>query len=431
LFSTIEFHDFELMKKILLVISVIFLFGCSKKVNVDRQSDDVISEIDEMVAAENFDIVDNNNDFAFEIYRRLSKKYKENVFFSPYSISTALAMTYAGAREETEKQMQQTMNFGTNNQAFHAAFKALNDKILYEPIHPDIVVKIANALWAQEKYPFVDEFYEMTRDYYRSGFHYVDFKHEPDKARREINEWVEKQTYNKIIELLAENQVTELTRMVLVNAIYFKGRWTEPFNRKYNEKDEFTLPNKTTEKVWFMNHYKQDFNFFENELMKMVMLPYYEDKFSMLVILPANFELMDEVEKQLHSSSYNIWTDSLKKNPVNVKLPKFRFSFGFKLKQELIDMGMPIVFTDEADFSGMSNKNNLKIDDVLHEAYVEVNERGTEAAASTAVLMLEKAATLRETKEMIVNRPFIFLIRENKTNSILFLGRINKPDYAK
>ena len=371
-------------------------------------------------------IIKGNSDFGFDLYQRL-KGEKGNLFFSPYSISTALAMTYAGARGQTEKEMAEVLHFSLEQEPLHSSFSKLQSELNAIQNKGYVKLSIANSLWAQEGYHFLDTFFNLNKKYYGAGLNFVDFEKETEAARKTINIWVKDKTQQKIKELIKPGMVDSLTTLVLCNAIYFKGNWLVQFDKKRTKKDNFYISPDKTIKVAMMNQesrYKyKDFGSFSA-----IELPYEGNDLSMIVFLPKEIDGLAEFEKNLTNSNVKAWIDRLTasyKSEIFVSLPEFKTTCEFELSKILSDMGMPSAFSlPPADFSGMTGRKDLFISKVIHKAFVDVNEEGTEAAAATAVVMLEG---ISRPLMFRANHPFVFLIRENQTGSILFIGRIIDP----
>ena len=373
-------------------------------------------------------IIKGNSDFGFDLYQRL-KGEKGNLFFSPYSISTALAMTYAGARGQTEKEMAEVLHFSLEQEPLHSSFSKLQSELNAIQNKGYVKLSIANSLWAQEGYHFLDTFFNLNKKYYGAGLNFVDFEKETEAARKTINIWVKDKTQQKIKELIKPGMVDSLTTLVLCNAIYFKGNWLVQFDKKRTKKDNFYISPDKTIKVAMMNQesrYKyKDFGSFSA-----IELPYEGNDLSMIVFLPKEIDGLAEFEKNLTNSNVKAWIDRLTasyKSEIFVSLPEFKTTCEFELSKILSDMGMPSAFSlPPADFSGMTGRKDLFISKVIHKAFVDVNEEGTEAAAATAVVMLWLKGASRPLM-FRANHPFVFLIRENQTGSILFIGRIIDP----
>ncbi|WP_299239228.1 serpin family protein [Sulfurihydrogenibium sp.] len=371
------------------------------------------------------------NKFSFDLYKKLKDKDKgkgknkeENIFYSPASISIALAMTYAGARGNTEKQMANVLNFTLPQNRLHPAYSKLIENL---KSNKDYELSIANALWLQKDYKYLQEFLNTMEKYYKGGFNEVDYKTNPEGARIKINNWVSKETKEKIKDILNPGDITSLTRLVLTNAIYFKGKWQTEFDKMATRDEDFYLINGQKTKVKMM-YQKNTFNYYENDDFQLLEIPYKGDKVSMVIILPKVGKFKT-VENMMDEKKLQEWLKNAMKTEVKVYIPRFKFTQGFNLSNVLSDMGMKDAFSPgAADFSGINGeKNDLYITSVIHKAFVEVNEEGTEAAAATAVVMDTKALLIEELV-FKADHPFIFLIRDKKTGSILFMGRVMDPN---
>lgn len=375
-----------------------------------------------------------NTAFALDLYAKLRAE-KGNLFLSPFSISTALAMTSAGAWGTTLDEMTKVLRLPADpHPAFGQLLARLNGtgtdkKRRYE-------LTAANAIWAQQGYPWRAEFKGLTRMYYGAGLMEADFKTEPGQARQRINDWVEKETREKIKELIPAGEITPLTRMVLTNTVYFKGDWAAPFEKDRTQNQPFHLAGGSKVEVPLMTQ-THFFGYAEvvfsqkarsGERARLLELPYAGDDLSMLVILPER--RLGLLEEELSARSLAEWTKAIRPEEVRVHLPRFKLEMSqpLMLNQPLKALGMRAAFDDRtADFSGMqTGAEKLYITAVLHKALVDVTERGTEAAAATGAVV-GAAAAPAEPKVFRADRPFLFLIRENKTGTVLFLGRCENP----
>jgi serpin B len=366
-----------------------------------------------------------NTDFAFELYNQVKQNEGEdkNLFFSPLSISAALAMTYAGARGETEKQMAQSLHFSLPQQKLHSAFSGLLSDL---ESTTDYELALANRLWGQKDFDFSGDFQKLTETRYQGGFQLADFASDPEACRKAINLWVEEKTKRKIRDLLLFGDIKTLTRLVLTNAIYFKGRWAATFDPKKTSATPFTLQDGKTTVVAPMMTQTDRFHYAEDSLLQALELPYSGQRLSMLVLLPQKGVRLSQVEKALTSDNLTRWRSAMTPEEVQVYLPKFKTTLRFLLNQPLKALGIHDAFDEfKANFSGMTGRSNLFISKAIHKAFVDVNEEGTEAAAATAVVMDTKS--LRRGFVFRANRPFVFMILDKKSGTILFLGRIMNP----
>jgi serpin B len=374
-------------------------------------------------AADRDVVVDGNTRFALDLYQKLKADRKgQNIFLSPFSISTALAMTYTGARGETEKQITQTLHFALPQQQLHPAFSALQADLQSSKGYE---LAIANRLWGQKDYPFLKDFLKFVDTHYRGGFDEVDYLRDPQGSRKIINRWVEEKTKEKIKDLLLPEDITNLTRLVLTNAIYFKGSWISKFDTKNTIQAPFRLEDGKTVTTPLMSQTGQ-FKYLDTETLELLELPYVGDRLSMLVLLPRKGIELEKVEQILTSENLRAWRSSMEDTGVRVFLPKFKTLTRFELNDSLIALGMKDAFDEDlADFSGIPGKKDLYISKVIHKAFVDVNEEGTEAAASTAVVMSTKS--MRIEPIFRADHPFIFAILDKQSGSILFLGRLMNP----
>jgi serine protease inhibitor len=369
-------------------------------------------------------VAQGNTIFALDLYNKL-KETEGNLFFSPYSISTALAMTYAGARGNTEKQMAEVLHFTLDQKKLHPAFARLEAQLNSMQDNRNIELTVANALWTQKDYVFLREFLDLTKNNYGAALNLVDFKKAHEAVRIKINAWVEEKTRNKIKDLIKPGVLDPLVRLVLTNAIYFKGNWESQFEKSKTKEAPFWLAPGKSVKVPMMTR-KQKFNYMENDRLQILELPYVGNDLSMIVVLPKKIEGVTQLESVLSVDNLNTWLNLLRKREILVYLPKFKTSSQFSLGEMLSSMGMSDAFTAHADFSGMTAKQELYISSVIHKAFVDVNEEGTEAAAATAVAM--KLLSMPAPPPVFrADHSFIFLIRHNPSGSILFLGRITNP----
>jgi len=365
-------------------------------------------------------VISAGNSFAFKLYKRLATG-DGNVFFSPYSITVALAMTLEGARGGTAAEMEKVLELpgeAARRKFFAPDLDGIGDRL---------GVDIANAFWADKTRKFLPRYVKLLKKDYKAAAFGADFASATEKARLEINAWTEKHTRGKIKDLFPENSLTTLTRLVLVDAIYFKGDWETAFDKtKTSEADFFTTPESTvTVSMMERTGKKARFNYAETDDLQLLELPYKKGGLSMLVILPAQ-DGLKKLEEALSPEKLAAWKSELHSERVDVFLPKFILKARYSLPETLAEMGMPTAFTKAADFSGMDGTKDLYIQQVVHQGFVEVNEEGTEAAAATGVSMALKSMPMPAT-QFRADRPFLFLIQEQETGRILFLGRVQKP----
>ncbi len=376
-------------------------------------------------------LVAGNNAFAIDLYHRLDSE-TGNVFFSPYSISIALAMTYAGARSATESQMAQAMHYSLAQDQLHPAFNKLalelDKRSTDENIPADKAFKlhVANATWGQDGYTFLPEYLDTLAQNYGAGLRLLDFMNAPEDARQTINKWVSKETENKINDIIPQGAIDIMTRLVLSNAIYFKGDWQSEFDKDATQQGSFTTLEGGTITVSMM-HQEGQFRYVGVEGFQVLEMPYAGGQLSMLIILPEQGRF-NEVASSFSTAGLDNIINSLQYTLVKLTLPKFTFEYNLGLNSVLKEMGMMDAFDPSvADFSGMDGSHDLYISDVLHKAFVAVDEAGTEAAAATVVIMKATSMPVDQPVEFKADRPFMFAIRDNPTGTILFLGRLMNP----
>jgi serpin B len=309
----------------------------------------------------------------------------------------------------------------------HAGFGELIQRFNAQGEKRPYQLSVANRLWAQQGYTFLPGFLSLTENKYGAGVKELDFNANPEAARKAINAWVEKQTNDKIKELLQAGDIKNVTRLVLTNAIYFKSGWAHQFWENGTKPGDFTLASGKTVKAQLMQKH-EDTGYFDGGTFQAVSLPYKDNALSMIVLLPKKADGLPELEKKLTAANLKQWLAKLSEHNVNLKLPKFKTTSRFDLAKTLSAMGMPTPFTPAADFSGMTTQEKVLIAKVIHKAFVDVHELGTEAAAATAVIIAPPSAPPPLPPATFhADRPFVFLIRENATGSILFMGRITNP----
>lgn len=374
------------------------------------------------------ELVAGNTQFALDLYTKVSGE-SENIFYSPFSVSEALAMVSAGARGETADQMLKTLHLSQDKDALHPAFNALDSHLMNlgeKPRKPEsepFELTVANSIWGQNGEEFNTVFLETLAANYGAGLNTLDFISAPEASRETINEWVEEKTQERIEDLLPKGSVNSRTRLVLANAIYFKASWMAAFQEESTKPGKFTLRDGSTVETDLM-HQSANFDYAQMDGFKAIALPYDGGDVSMLVMLPKN---LDKFEKSLSAKTLNDTVAALKKKHVTLTLPEFEFTVPLTLTKTLQDMGMVDAFGGSADFSGMTDADDLRISEVIHKAYVSVDEAGTEAAAATAVTMRATSMPI-DPVQFTADKPFVFVIRDNKTGSLLFVGRLANPD---
>jgi serpin B len=384
------------------------------------------SQEQDLISQDQKAVVQGNNAFAVDLYEQL-RPQGGNLFFSPTSISTAFAMAYGGASGTTAAQMASTLHFTLTPARLHPAMGALLHGM--NVAHDGYQLKVADALWAEKSYSFLPAYVLLTQADYAANFKTVDFAHAPDAVRATINRWVEDQTANKIKDLLAPGTVTPDTRLVLTNAIYFKGDWANQFDKSATQNEDFHLSAEKTVKAPLM-HRTGDYGYFDGGTFQMLELPYKSGDLSMVVMLPKEIAGLAALEQSLTDANLERWFGQYRaERKVIVSLPKFTMTREFTLKETLEKLGMRAAFEPgAADFSGMTGKKDLWISDAVHKAFVDVNEEGTEAAAATGLVFRATAMAYQPPPVTFrADHPFVFLIRDNKSGGILFMGRVTDP----
>ena len=371
-------------------------------------------------------LVDGNNAFAVDLYGQL-RKQNGNLFFSPESLSTAFAMAFAGARGSTASEMAATFHFALPPDRLHPAMAALLSGLNSE--HPGYQLRVADALWAEKDFRFLDDFLKLTASDYGAGFNRVDFKAAPEAVRGTINQWVEQKTEEKIKDLLPAGSINAATRLVLTNAIYFKGDWQSPFKKATTADEDFHLSAAQTVKTSLM-HLTARFNYFNGGTFQALDIPYKSGELSMVVLLPNDVEGLAALEKSLTADALKQWAGQLRGGSrVILTLPKFKMTQSFQLNKTLSELGMGEAFEkNAADFSAMTGKRDFWISAAIHKAYIDLDEEGTEAAAATGIVMRPSAvARVQPPIVFRADHPFLFLIRDNRSGGILFMGRVQNP----
>jgi len=422
-------------KKLIAVLVIVLLLAVASVQMAQPAAAEVLKSDKERITSPDVStseqalLVKGNSAFAFELYQAL-KGEEGNLFYSPYSISLALAMTYAGARGETAEQMADTLQFLLEQDRLHPSFNWLDAELASRgegaqgKDDEGFRLNIVNAIWGQKDYSFLPAFLDVLAENYGAGLRILDFITETEKSRVTINDWVSDQTEGRIEDLISQGLFDALTRLVLTNAIYFNAAWEYPFNGNITADGPFYLLDGGQVSVPMMKQ-TEAFGYAEGEGYQAVELQYDGNELSMVILLPeaGNFQVFEE---GLQAQQVDAIINDLQPTHVTLTMPQFEFDSEFSLKDTLAGMGMPIAFSSSADFSGMTGNPELFISDVLHKAFVAVDEDGTEAAAATAVIM-KLTAVPEPPVEFTIDHPFIFLIRDIDTGAILFVGRVLNP----
>jgi serpin B len=371
-----------------------------------------------------------DNQFAMDLYAQLERQQPDkNLFFSPTSISLALAMTAAGARGPTLAEMAKVLHLDQDLAQAHAHYHQLLEQ--WNAVDPKRAyrLRVANRLWGQKGYPIRPEFLALTRQQYGAEMLLVDFAQaEGEAARAEINQWVQQQTNDTIKDLIPKGVLNALIRLVLTNAVYFKGDWLKPFDKKNTRDEDFIISASRKVKAPLM-HQTATLGYADAETLQVLDMPYAGSELSMVVLLPKKADGLAELEKTISVARLAELLSKLGLHRVSTYMPRFKMEAAFSLNETLEALGMRRAFSGDADFSGISSAETLYISAVLHKAYVDVNEQGTEAAAATAVVIRAMAARLSAPVPVFrADHPFLFLIRDTRSGNILFVGRLTSPE---
>jgi len=400
------------MNKLLVIIiaSAVLLFSCEK------------SPVTFPVSKKQQNLIDADNNFGFELLKQInaSSSYDKNLFISPLSVSMALSMTMNGAKGTTLDGMKAAMQVPSlTTTEINEINKFLLDKLL--SLDPKVALSIANSIWYNQGFSVLPDFLNVNKDYYYAQVNELNFS--DPLAIDVINGWVSDQTNKKIPKII--NQIDPEDVMFLINAIYFKGEWTNKFDKSKTSDGDFELPTGDIKSVPFMNQ-KVTARYCENDKYQALELPYGKKNYNMIIMLPKDSYTINNMITDLNTNSWNDLKNSLTQTDnINVKLPKFKFEYELNMNDVLSAMGMQEAFSDHADFTGINPAGNLYISEVIHKSFVEVNEEGTEAAAATSVGI--SFTSMPQEVWFLANKPFLFFITEKNTSCILFIGKITNP----
>lgn len=424
----------KMVLTLMTAVLVLGLVGCAPTASADEvKSSEPRATPTELPTNDLSELVSGNTAFAFDLYRQI-RQDSENLFFSPYSISMALAMTYAGAKDDTAHEMAGAMQFYLPNYSLHHAFNYVDQQLAGRGEGAQgkdgegFRLNVVNAIWGQRGHSFSSEYLDTLAMNYGAGLRVLDFQAQPEPSRETINKWVEEQTESRIKDLIPQGAIDSLTRLVLTNAVYFNAAWQAQFEESATTQASFHLVDGGQVAVPMMRQ-TESFGYSSADGFQVVELPYDGGELSMLILLPDEGRF-NEIEAAIDGSLLRNAVDGLQWTRLALTMPKFKMETSFSLKDSLASMGMVKAFAPgEADFSGMDGTRELYIGDVVHKAFVEVDEAGTEAAAATAVIM-QTTAIPAEPTELTIDRPFLFLIRDIETGTVLFLGRVMNPAQA-
>ncbi|NOY78668.1 MAG: serpin family protein [Calditrichaeota bacterium] len=408
-------------KWVLLLVGFAFLWGgCSKDVSpLQPVGTHTLTPLEKKV-------VSSSNDFGFNLFKEIVREdSSENIFVSPLSVSMALGMTLNGANGETERAMKTTLGFGDMDlKSVDTAYRSLITYLLQAD--PKVIFELANSIWYRNTFPFEKSFFDVVRTYFQSEVQGLNFN-DPNSVKI-INNWVAAKTHNKIKSIL--DRIDKSSVMFLINAIYFKGTWTYQFKKEATQEDSFYLPDGSTISVQMMNQ-SGEYDYFETDQFQAIDLPYGDGAYSMTIFLPTHNVPLDSLIGQLNPQTWHTWMGRFEKKKGGILLPKFTLRYKINLNSVLEALGMGIAFSpSQADFTRMSKKGGLYIGFVKHKTFAKVDEEGTEAAAVTVVGMYATSVGGGSNGfTMIVNRPFLCVIREHATNTIVFIGKISHPQW--
>lgn len=411
--------------KTLKLVSII-ISGIILTISCERLPDE--QEPNKMnLTKKSLELIESDNEFGLEFFRKvMNNDTSDNIMVSPLSVALALGMTYNGAEDSTKEAMKETLKLSDlTDEEINAAYKSIVDQLL--KLDPKVILSIANSIWYRQNFTILPEFIQINQNYYDAEVKELDFN--LPNAKDIINEWVDEKTKGLIPEII--DYIPAEAVMYLINAIYFKGLWKYEFDPEATGKQSFYLKNGNVEMVDMMEM-ENDLLYLSNDLFSAVKLPYGDGAFNMTILLPHSQFTPNDIAEELTNANWNIWMDSFGKEHLVVKIPKFKFKFFRELNQDLTDMGMGIAFEPlNADFARINPDEQLYISRVLHKTFIDVSEEGTEAAAVTAVeISLTSANPDSPTATFfVVDRPFIFTIQENSSGTILFMGKVNRPEY--
>ncbi|MDO9537902.1 MAG: serpin family protein [Thermoplasmata archaeon] len=414
------------MKKMILsvIVAIILILVSVISINLLYKTGDFSSGLEPTTVLE---LVDCSNEFSFEMYKQLAKdKNQENVFFSPYSITTALGMAYEGARGQTAEEMGYVLNFPADNETRWNMMKSYQE--YFNAVSDSYNLSTANSYWLREGQNLNELYRNAIESYYLAHGEELDFAGDPAGSAKTINDWVEQQTNGKIKELISTDNIDSFTYLILTNAIYFKSDWKYQFNPDLTFLETFHLEDggEVQTGLMHMKNWSIEFNYSSNDDDQLLQLPYKGGELSMYILLPEENSI-SSLESRLDYEYLNTLKANMTSQNLNIYMPRFKFEQTYELKKMLSDMGMAGAFSNHADFSGMTDSVSLKISSVIHQSFVAVNENGTEAAAATAVIMNPTSAPIQPIL-FKANHPFIFFILHEETGQILFMGKVGNPN---
>ena len=415
---------FKFLQNVMLTTEVLLLAGCNSSSPTEENLSILSSSLTRNLApkANNNELqalAENNNKFAFTIFDKLYKNEKGNIFFSPYSISEALAIVYAGAKGDTKTEIASVFNFNTDDDNLHESFNALDLHLKSED--ENYIFNPNNAIWIQKNYPILEGYLNTIKVNYGANIKVLDFVNKTEESRVIINKWVKKETNQRITEIIPEGGVNQATPIVITNTVYFAGEWLKKFDKSYTKNDTFTAEDGFSKQTPFMKQYDWNYKYLQESYYQAIELPYKGEKSSMLIVLPDENEYINTIDN-IESIYQNI--KDMSYSNIILKMPKFEFSTPlYDIKEYLKTLGMIAPFYGSADFSNMTSDNSLFIGSISHKAFIMIDEEGTEAAAATVVVDINISLP-DNVITFDINRGFIIFIKDDNTNQILFIGTI-------
>jgi len=408
-----------ILPALLIMPALLFLYSCEKAEPVEKEPNKIVLN---KKAAE---IIRADQQFAFELFREVNGQSEEdNLMISPLSVSYALGMTYNGSAGDTKEAFRQVLHFGElTDQEVNESFKDLMGQLVN--LDENVEFSIANSIWYRLGYQVLEAFINTNREYFDAAIEELDFS-DPG-AVDIINQWIEDKTNGKIRDML--DYIPADAVMYLVNAIYFNASWKYQFDPEDTYEGDFTLEGGSIHRTDFMQ-VEGSFSYTSQENFRAVELPYGDSAFSMVILLPEMDVTVDELADAMNADSWDSWFESSYTTNVLVNLPRFKYEFKSLLNDPLFNLGLGIAFTESADFSNIKPESGIFISRVIHQTYIDVNEEGTEAAAATVVEMLDSAYPGGGPLHFVADRPFLYVIRENSTGAIIFMGKVGKPEYG-
>ncbi len=408
------------MQFIVFLLTFSMIMGCGSHKNMSGHADIQPSKYTIESLAES------NNLFAADLFKQIQSK-SENLIFSPYSIGTVLAMIYSGSGGKTASEMSEVLYFPAQ-ELLDPVESGMRESMLAADTMQGTDFRLANAIWAQEDFSFLPDYLARVEKYYDAPLSLMDFVETSNReeSRKTINHWVEEKTNNRIQDLIQPGILDASTRLVLTNAIYFNGGWMFPFDKAATSPSLFHTSKQESIKTDFM-HQTRSYPYYEDEEIQAISLPYKNKRMALMIILPKSIEGWRLISQVINYERINLVISGMGTREVRLALPKFRSELQINLRQELTSMGMGTAFSRHADLSGMTGEENLYVDEVIHKAFIEVNEMGTEAAAATAAIIGLKSSLSDDPVRFNADHPFVFFLLDRQTSCIIFTGRLVKP----